>query len=78
MDNFHPMRFGERLWSCPSWRDVPDLNAVNVMLDPGLSAPAPIRPLALPELAGRFGSGGQNGDRFQLQSRHPAFWRSPC
>ncbi len=31
MDNFHPMRFGERLWICPSWRDVPDENAVNVM-----------------------------------------------
>ncbi len=37
MDNFHPMRFGERLWICPSWRDVPDANAVNVMLDPGLA-----------------------------------------
>ncbi|MFB4358143.1 50S ribosomal protein L11 methyltransferase [Pantoea sp. BS_4] len=37
MENFHPMRFGERLWICPSWRDVPDPNAVNVMLDPGLA-----------------------------------------
>ncbi|KAJ9431596.1 ribosomal protein L11 methyltransferase [Candidatus Pantoea symbiotica] len=37
MDNFHPMRFGERLWICPSWRDVPDPDAVNVMLDPGLA-----------------------------------------
>lgn len=37
MDNFHPMRFGERLWICPSWRDVPDENAVNVMLDPWLA-----------------------------------------
>ncbi|WP_300003301.1 50S ribosomal protein L11 methyltransferase [uncultured Cedecea sp.] len=37
MDNFHPMRFGKRLWICPSWRDVPDENAVNVMLDPGLA-----------------------------------------
>ncbi len=37
MDNFHPMRFGERLWICPSWRDVPDEIAVNVMLDPGLA-----------------------------------------
>ena len=37
MDNFHPMRFGERLWICPSWRDVPDPTAVNVMLDPGLA-----------------------------------------
>ncbi|WP_439239865.1 50S ribosomal protein L11 methyltransferase [Lonepinella sp. BR2474] len=37
MDNFHPMRFGKRLWICPSWREVPDENAVNVMLDPGLA-----------------------------------------
>ncbi|MDC8829400.1 50S ribosomal protein L11 methyltransferase [Alteromonas gilva] len=37
MDNFHPMQFGKRLWICPSWRDVPDPNAVNVMLDPGLA-----------------------------------------
>jgi len=37
MVNFHPMQFGERLWICPSWRDVPDPTAVNVMLDPGLA-----------------------------------------
>lgn len=37
MDNFHPMRFGKRLWICPSWREVPDPDAVNVMLDPGLA-----------------------------------------
>jgi ribosomal protein L11 methyltransferase len=37
MINFHPMQFGERLWICPSWRDVPDPSAVNVMLDPGLA-----------------------------------------
>ena len=37
MDNFHPMCFGQRLWICPSWREVPDPNAVNVMLDPGLA-----------------------------------------
>jgi ribosomal protein L11 methyltransferase len=37
MDHFHPMQFGERLWICPSWRDVPDPDAVNVMLDPGLA-----------------------------------------
>jgi ribosomal protein L11 methyltransferase len=37
MDNFHPMQFGQRLWICPSWRDVPDSEAVNVMLDPGLA-----------------------------------------
>lgn len=37
MDNFHPMQFGQRLWICPSWRSVPDPNAINVMLDPGLA-----------------------------------------
>ncbi|GKV78321.1 ribosomal protein L11 methyltransferase [Pectobacterium carotovorum subsp. carotovorum] len=37
MDNFHPMQFGKRLWICPSWRDIPDPTAVNVMLDPGLA-----------------------------------------
>ncbi|MFQ1635080.1 50S ribosomal protein L11 methyltransferase [Aeromonas veronii] len=37
MDHFHPMQFGERLWICPSWRDVPNPEAVNVMLDPGLA-----------------------------------------
>ncbi|RXJ72352.1 50S ribosomal protein L11 methyltransferase [Veronia nyctiphanis] len=37
MDNFKPMRFGERLWVCPSWCDVSDENAVTVMLDPGLA-----------------------------------------
>lgn len=37
MDNFHPVQFGKKLWICPSWRDVPDPKAVNVMLDPGLA-----------------------------------------
>ncbi|MFC3031469.1 50S ribosomal protein L11 methyltransferase [Pseudoalteromonas fenneropenaei] len=37
MDNFHPIQFGERLWICPSWRDIPDPTAVNVLLDPGLA-----------------------------------------
>jgi len=37
MDNFHPIRFGRRLWVCPSWREIPDPTAVNVMLDPGLA-----------------------------------------
>ncbi|MCW8109065.1 50S ribosomal protein L11 methyltransferase [Alteromonas ponticola] len=37
MENFHPMQFGSRLWICPSWREVPDPDAVNVMLDPGLA-----------------------------------------
>lgn len=37
MDSYHPIQFGKRLWVCPSWREVPDANAVNLMLDPGLA-----------------------------------------
>lgn len=37
MDNFKPMQFGERLWICPSWCDIPNPEAVNIMLDPGLA-----------------------------------------
>lgn len=37
MDNFHPMRFGQRLWICPSWQSPPDPHAANLMLDPGLA-----------------------------------------
>ena len=37
MDNFKPMQFGDKLWICPSWCDIPDPNAVNIMLDPGLA-----------------------------------------
>ena len=37
MDHFKPMQFGRRLWVCPSWHEVPDPQAVNLMLDPGLA-----------------------------------------
>jgi ribosomal protein L11 methyltransferase len=37
MENFHPMKFGRRLWICPSWHEIPDITAVNIMLDPGLA-----------------------------------------
>lgn len=37
MDAFHPIKFGEKLWICPSWREIPEPNAVNVILDPGLA-----------------------------------------
>lgn len=37
MTHFHPMQFGNRLWVCPSWKEVPDPDAVNLMLDPGLA-----------------------------------------
>lgn len=37
MDNFHPMRFGQRLWICPTHSDPPEPTAVNIRLDPGLA-----------------------------------------
>lgn len=37
MDNFHPMRFGKRLWVVPSWCEPPEPTAVNLKLDPGLA-----------------------------------------
>ncbi|AKO53813.1 ribosomal protein L11 methyltransferase [Marinobacter psychrophilus] len=37
MDDFHPLRFGERLWIVPSWHDAPDPDAANLLLDPGLA-----------------------------------------
>lgn len=35
--DFQPMRFGERLWICPSHTQVEEPNAVIVRLDPGLA-----------------------------------------
>ena len=35
--DFQPMRFGERLWICPSHASVDDANAVVIKLDPGLA-----------------------------------------
>ena len=37
MDNFKPMRFGQRLWIVPSWHAAPEPDAVNLLLDPGLA-----------------------------------------
>ncbi len=37
MDDFKPMRFGERLWIVPSWTEAPDTGGVNILLDPGLA-----------------------------------------
>src|SRR3981081_4226898 len=32
---FEPIRVGERLWIVPTWYELPDPGAVNVILDPG-------------------------------------------
>jgi len=37
MDNFQPMRFGQRLWIVPSWHAAPEPDAVNLLLDPDLA-----------------------------------------
>lgn len=37
MQHYQPMQFGQRLWVCPSWREPPDPEAVNLLLDPGLA-----------------------------------------
>lgn len=37
MADFQPMRFGRRLWVCPSWSEPPDPHAVILALDPGLA-----------------------------------------
>ena len=34
---FTPVRISTRLWIVPSWSAVPDISALNVMLDPGLA-----------------------------------------
>ncbi|MCP5356884.1 MAG: 50S ribosomal protein L11 methyltransferase [Pseudomonadales bacterium] len=37
MQDFKPMRFGKRVWICPSWESPPEPDAVNILLDPGLA-----------------------------------------
>jgi ribosomal protein L11 methyltransferase len=35
--HYQPMRFGKRLWICPSWLEPPEPEAINLLLDPGLA-----------------------------------------
>lgn len=37
LKDFKPMRFGKRLWICPTAYTPPDAEAVNLILDPGLA-----------------------------------------
>ncbi len=37
MHDFKPMRFGQRLWICPSTYEPPEPQEVNILLDPGLA-----------------------------------------
>ncbi|MCP1313367.1 50S ribosomal protein L11 methyltransferase [Halomonas sp. 707D7] len=37
MDDFAPLKMGQRLWIVPSWIEPPEADAVNLILDPGLA-----------------------------------------
>lgn len=37
LDSFKPMKFGKKLWVCPSWQTLPEPNAIHLSLDPGLA-----------------------------------------
>lgn len=37
IENFKPIKCGEKLWVCPSWCEPPEPDAVNLLLDPGLA-----------------------------------------
>ena len=61
MKNFHPIQCGQRLWICPSWREPPNPEAVNLLLDPrpGLRHRHSPHHFSLPELAGPTGCPGK-------------------
>ena len=44
MESFQPMRFGRRLWVCPTWSDPPEPESVNIRLDPGLAFGTGVHP----------------------------------
>jgi ribosomal protein L11 methyltransferase len=61
MQHYQPMRFGRRLWVCPSWLEPPDTHAVNLLLDPGLAfgtGTHPTTALCLEQLDGLPLAGG--------------------
>jgi len=36
-EHYQPIQCGKKLWICPSWREPPNPDAVNLSLDPGLA-----------------------------------------
>jgi ribosomal protein L11 methyltransferase len=36
-ENLQPMLFGNKLWVCPSWCEIPDPQAINIILDPEMA-----------------------------------------
>lgn len=58
LDYFRPMKFGERLWVCPSGHALPESDATCMVLDPGLAfgtGTHPTTALCLQWLADRVG-----------------------
>ncbi len=37
LENFKPMQFGRRLWICPTWSEVTEVDSIVLRLDPGLA-----------------------------------------
>ena len=37
LDRYQPIRFGNRVWVCPSWVEPPQPDACNIILDPGVA-----------------------------------------
>lgn len=37
LDQYHPLKFGDNLWICPSWHKPPDTEACTIILDPGIA-----------------------------------------
>jgi ribosomal protein L11 methyltransferase len=35
--DFPPLKFGKRLWICPSWQNLSDISGIIIRLDPGLA-----------------------------------------
>ena len=61
LEHFKPMRFGRRLWICPTGYEPPEPGAVNVILDPGLAfgtGTHPTTALCLGWLEGKDLNGG--------------------
>ena len=36
-NSIQPMQFADKLWVCPSWHEVPDPEAINIIIDPGMA-----------------------------------------
>ncbi|MCC5881653.1 MAG: 50S ribosomal protein L11 methyltransferase [Halomonas sp.] len=64
MEDFQPLRMGQRLWIVPSWHEPPVADAVNLQLDPGLAfgtGTHPTTALCLEWLDGLSLDGGLDG-----------------